>query len=169
MEIVKHPNELLKEVSSEVEYINSETIEILKEMEKTMKEKNGIGLAAIQIGIKQRMFVMREKEEVLFFINPKITMLSKEKDSYEEGCLSVPNVFVEILRPLSLQIKFIDIHGKQRKEEFKGLSARIIQHEFDHLEGILFFEKLKKSQQNILLKKYFEIMKEKHENIVCRD
>ena len=124
----------------------------------TMYAAPGIGLAAVQIGILKRLIVIDlskegEKKEPLFIINPEIISKSNELVSYEEGCLSIPNQFAEVKRPSACKINFIDYEGKKKEMSANGLLATCIQHEIDHLNGILFIDHLSKLKKDLIIKK----------------
>ena len=131
----------------------------------------GIGLAAVQIGVLKRAIVIDlskedEKKNPLFIVNPEITFKSKEFFSYEEGCLSIPNQFAEVERPNSCKVSFLDYDGKQKEIHAKGLLATCIQHEIDHLNGILFIDHLSKLKKDLILKKTKKQIKEINRVIV---
>lgn len=148
LNIIKYNNKLLRKKSNPVENIDKEIKILVENMFETMYLNNGIGLAAIQVGIPKKIFIIdiQEKTNSKFvMINPQILELSKDKFFYEEGCLSIPNVFSEVERAKSLTIEFTDLDGKKRLIKATGLLAVCIQHEYDHLEGILFIDKAAKS------------------------
>ncbi len=131
---------------------------IMNDMLETMYAANGIGLAAIQIGVPKRIIVMDlSKEEniklPMYFVNPVITKKNNEKITYEEGCLSVPNQFAEIDRPSKCEVEYLDYNGHKQNLQAEGLLATCIQHEMDHLEGILFIDYLSKLKKAIIIKK----------------
>jgi len=124
----------------------------------TMYAANGIGLAAIQIGVPKRIIVMdiskeENKKNPMFFVNPVIIKKNIEKATYEEGCLSVPNQFAEIDRPSSCEVEYLDYDGNKKNLKAEGLLATCIQHEMDHLEGILFIDYLSKLKKTMIIKK----------------
>ena len=128
----------------------------------TMYAANGIGLAAIQIGVPKRIIVMdiskdENKKEPIYFVNPTIKNKSIEKATYEEGCLSVPNQFAEIDRPNSCEVDYLDYEGEKKTLKAEGLLATCIQHEMDHLEGILFIDYLSKLKKSMIVKKLSKI------------
>ena len=130
----------------------------MKDMLETMYEAPGIGLAAIQIGILKRIVVIdiskdEEKKSPLFLINPEITFRSKKTSVYEEGCLSLPGQFAEIERPAECHLKYLDFDGKTKELKADGLLSTCIQHEVDHLNGILFIDYLSKLKKNMIIKK----------------
>ncbi len=162
-EIIKVPSRLLKKISKPVKEVNDEIRSILDDMLDTMYDAPGIGLAAIQIGIPLRMLVIdiskEEQKDPLFFINPEIFKPSKNLSSFEEGCLSVPGVWEEIERPDQCKVKFLDRKGKKQEKEFNGLLATVIQHEMDHLEGIVFVDHLSRLKKDLSIKKSIKFQK----------
>ena len=123
-----------------------------------MYAANGIGLAAIQIGVPKRIIVMdiskdEDKKQPMYFVNPVVKNKNKEKSTYEEGCLSVPDQFAEIDRPSKCEIEFLDFNGEKKLIKAEGLLATCIQHEMDHLEGILFIDYLSKLKKSMIIKK----------------
>ena len=147
--IITEPNKILRQKSKPVETVGEEERNIMDDMLETMYHANGIGLAAIQIGIPKRIIVMdisknKEKKNPMYFVNPIIKNKNSEKSTYEEGCLSVPNYFAEIDRPKKCEVDYLDYDGKKKTLSADGLLATCIQHEIDHLEGILFIDYLSK-------------------------
>ncbi len=155
--IITEPNKLLREISLPVENIGKKEQQLMDDMLDTMYAANGIGLAAIQIGVPKNVVVIdlnKDKKKIpMFFVNPKITSKSKSLTKYEEGCLSIPNLFAEIERPSECEIQYLDYFGKEKTLKAKGLLATCIQHEVDHLKGILFIDYLSKLKKDIILKK----------------
>jgi len=156
--ILTEPNTLLRQVSQPVEQVGEPEKELMNDMLETMYAANGIGLAAIQIGIPKRIIVMdlskeENKKLPMYFINPVITKKNNEKTTYEEGCLSVPNQFAEIDRPSKCEVEYLDYNGNKQNLQAEGLLATCIQHEIDHLEGILFIDYLSKLKKAIIVKK----------------
>ena len=157
-QILTIPDPLLRKVSEPVKAFNSELKNLMDDMLETMYAAPGIGLAAVQVGILKRIIVIDlakegEKKTPLFIVNPKITSKSKELISYEEGCLSIPNQFAEVKRPSSCKLNFLDYDGKEKELSADGLLATCIQHEIDHLNGILFIDHLSKLKKDLILKK----------------
>ena len=156
--ILTEPNKLLRQISKTVEKVEDEERKLMDDMLETMYAANGIGLAAIQIGVPKRIIVMdiskkENKKNPMFFVNPVIIKKNIEKATYEEGCLSVPNQFAEIDRPNSCEVEYLDYNGNKKKLKAEGLLATCIQHEMDHLEGILFIDYLSKLKKTMILKK----------------
>ena len=156
--ILKEPNKILRQISKPVEKVGNEERQLMKDMLETMYEANGIGLAAIQIGVPKRIIVMDiskddEKKQPRFFVNPIIKNKDLSKSTYEEGCLSVPNQFAEIDRPSKCEVEYLDYNGEKKILKAEGLLATCIQHEMDHLEGILFIDYLSKLKKSMIIKK----------------
>ncbi|MEK9544950.1 MAG: peptide deformylase [Pelagibacteraceae bacterium] len=155
--ILTEPDPFLRQKSSEVEQVTNETRKLMDDMLETMYDAPGIGLAAIQIGVPKRVIVIDlsrdEKKNPLYFVNPKIIKKSDTDSTYEEGCLSVPGQFAEVDRPDKCHISFLDYNGKKQELKAEGLLATCIQHEMDHLEGILFIDYLSKLKKNLIVKK----------------
>ena len=157
-QILTEPNKLLRQISKPVEKIGKDEQKLMDDMLDTMYAANGIGLAAIQIGVAKRIIVMDiskdpEKKEPRYFVNPIIKNKNLVKATYEEGCLSVPNQFAEIDRPSECEVEYLDYNGKKKFLNAKGLLATCIQHEMDHLEGILFIDYLSKLKKSMIIKK----------------
>ncbi len=155
--IITEPNKLLREISLPVKNVGKKEQQLMDDMLDTMYAANGIGLAAIQIGVPKNVVVIDlnkdNKKLPMFFVNPKITSKSKSLKKYEEGCLSIPNLFAEIERPSECEIQYLDYFGKEKTLIANGLLATCIQHEVDHLKGILFIDYLSKLKKDIILKK----------------
>ena len=156
--ILTEPNKLLRQVSLPVEKVGNEEKQLMVDMLETMQQAKGIGLAALQIGVPKRIIVMdignKEKEkEPMYFVNPVIKNKNSKHSTYEEGCLSVPNQFAEVDRPSTCEVEFLDYNGKKKILKASGLLATCIQHEMDHLEGILFIDYLSKLKKMMIVKK----------------
>jgi peptide deformylase len=155
--ILTEPDPFLRQKSSEVEQVTDETRKLMDDMLETMYDAPGIGLAAIQIGVPKRVIVIDlsrdDKKNPLYFVNPKIIKKSDTDSTYEEGCLSVPGQFAEVDRPDKCHVSFLDYNGKKQELKAEGLLATCIQHEMDHLEGILFIDYLSKLKKNLIVKK----------------
>ena len=163
--IVIEPDPILREKSASLEKVDDEIRALLDDMLETMYAAPGIGLAAVQVGILKRLIVIdiskdEEKKNPLILINPEIISRSQKKSIYEEGCLSLPGHFAEIERPAECEIKFVDYNGKEKKLHAKGLLATCIQHEVDHLNGILFIDYLSKLKKDMIIKKLIKHKKE---------
>ena len=166
--ILTEPNKDLRQISKNVDTVGKEEQKLMDDMLDTMYAANGIGLAAIQIGIPKRIIVMdlskkEGEKEPLYFVNPVIIERNTDKSTYEEGCLSVPNQFAEIDRPSKCDVEYLDYYGKKKLLKAEGLLATCIQHEMDHLEGILFIDYLSKLKKSMIIKK---LSKNKPDRIV---
>ena len=160
--ILIEPDKILRKISEPVAEVGTEEQKLMNDMIDTMYTANGIGLAAIQIGVPKRIIVIdisrdENKKEPMYFVNPVIKNKNLEKSIYEEGCLSVPNQFAEIERPNTCEVEYLDYDGKQQLLKAKGLLATCIQHEMDHLEGILFIDYLSKLKKLMIIKKLSKI------------
>ncbi|MDA8918321.1 peptide deformylase [Candidatus Pelagibacter sp.] len=160
--ILIEPNKLLRQISKSVDKVGDEERALMDDMLDTMYDAPGIGLAAIQIGIPKRIIVMdisrdEDKKEPRYFVNPIIKNRNEEKVKYEEGCLSVPDQFAEIERPNTCEVEYLDYDGKKQLLKAEGLLATCIQHEMDHLEGILFIDYLSKLKKSMIIKKLSKI------------
>ena len=156
--ILTEPNNILRQVSKPVERVGNEEKQLMRDMLETMYDANGIGLAAIQIGVPKRIIVIdisRDDEEKspMYFVNPIIKKKDTSRATYEEGCLSVPNQFAEIDRPSKCEVEYLDFNGEKKILKAEGLLATCIQHEMDHLEGILFIDYLSKLKKSMIIKK----------------
>ena len=156
--ILTEPNEILRKKSLPVDNVDKDLQILMDDMLETMYAAPGIGLAAIQVGVPKRVIVLdiEQKEgqkKPLFFVNPEIIQKSKNLSTYEEGCLSVPGQFAEIDRPDKCHIKYLDYYGEKKEINAEGMLATCIQHEIDHLEGILFIDHLSKLKKTMIIKK----------------
>ena len=163
--ILTEPNPFLRQKSKPVDKVDDSVRELMDDMLETMYKAPGIGLAAIQIGIPKRIIVLDisknpEKKEPMYFVNPEIVSASKNDATYEEGCLSVPGQFAEIDRPDKCHVKYLDYNGETKELKAEGLLATCIQHEMDHLEGILFIDYLSKLKKSMIIKKLSKQKKE---------
>tara|TARA_B100001029_G_scaffold132246_1_gene111114 strand:+ start:1945 stop:2469 length:525 start_codon:yes stop_codon:yes gene_type:complete len=163
--IVIEPDPILRKKSERLEKVDSNIKKLMDDMLETMYGAPGIGLAAVQVGILKRLVVIdiskdNEKKNPLFLINPELTFKSKNISSYEEGCLSLPGQFAEVERPAECHLNYIDYHGKEKKLKADGLLATCIQHEIDHLNGILFIDYLSKLKKDMIIKKLIKHKKE---------
>lgn len=161
--IIEVPDPRLRAVSTPVEAVTDETRALIADMFDSMYAARGIGLAAVQIGVPKRVIVMdlQEKEdeegkpirEPRVFINPEILDPSDDQSIYTEGCLSVPDQYADVERPAQCRVKWLDEDGKAHDELFEGLLATCIQHEMDHLEGIVFIDHLSRLKRDMIMKK----------------
>jgi len=160
--ILTEPNKILRQISKSVDKVGDDERKLMDDMLHTMYNAPGIGLAAIQIGVPKRIIVMdisrdENKKEPRYFVNPVIKNKNNEKAKYEEGCLSVPDQFAEIERPNTCEVEYLDYKGKKQILKADGLLATCIQHEMDHLEGILFIDYLSKLKKSMIIKKLSKI------------
>tara|TARA_Y100001970_G_scaffold204190_1_gene248606 strand:+ start:350 stop:874 length:525 start_codon:yes stop_codon:yes gene_type:complete len=163
--ILTLPDPILRKKSSNVVDVDNNLRQLMDDMLQTMYDAPGIGLAAIQIGVPKRVVVMDlakndEKKNPMYFINPEIIWKSEEKSSYEEGCLSIPNQFAKIERAEKCNVKYLDYNGNKKKIEATGLLSTCLQHEIDHLNGILFIDYLSKLKKDNIIKKVAKSKKE---------
>jgi len=157
-EILTVPHPVLKQVSAPVQAVDDELRALMDDMAATMYAAPGIGLAAVQVGVPKRVIVMdlaREGEEpaLRHFVNPEILWASEETLPYEEGCLSVPEIFDEVERPAKVKLRYLNYQGEAVEEEAEGLFAVCIQHEMDHLQGVLFIDHLSRLKREQAVKK----------------
>ena len=157
-QILIEPNKILREKSQHVERVDPDLQKLMDDMLETMYAAPGIGLAAIQVGVPKRIIVLdidqkEGQKNPMCFVNPEIIEKSKNNLTYEEGCLSVPGQFAEIDRPDECHVKYLDYYGQQKEIKAKGMLATCIQHEIDHLEGILFIDYLSKLKKTMIIKK----------------
>ena len=157
-EILTAPDARLKQVSAPVAVVDDDIRVLLDDMLETMYEAKGIGLAAIQINVPLRIIVMDlagEEEEArpLYLVNPQILDPSDETSLYQEGCLSVPEFYEEVERPARCRVKFLDYHGKEQSLDADGLFATCIQHEMDHLNGVLFIDHISRLKRDRIIRK----------------
>ena len=165
-EILLHPDPHLKKVCSAVDVVTPDVQALAKDMLETMYAAPGVGLAAPQIGSLQRLFVMdctpkEEEPEPLVLINPAVVWVSEEKNVYNEGCLSLPEMYEDVERPARAVVQFLDIDGAQQEREFDGLWATCAQHEIDHLNGKLFIDYLSGLKRSMITKKMLKLKKER--------
>ena len=168
--ILTEPNKLLRKVSLPVKKVGKEEQSLMDDMLETMYHAKGIGLAAIQVGVPKRIIVMdignREKEKKpMYFVNPIIKNKNSECSTYEEGCLSVPNQFAEVDRPSTCEVEYLDYNGNKKILKATCLLSTCIQHEMDHLEGVLFIDYLSKLKKTMIIKKLSK-QKNKSDRIV---
>ena len=164
--ILIEPDPILRKKSEKLEKVDLETQKFLDDMLDTMYSAPGIGLAAVQVGVLKRLIVVDiskedENKNPLFLINPIITQKSDKKSIHEEGCLSLPGYFAEIERPAECQVEYLDYNGNKQSLKATGLLSTCIQHEIDHLNGILFIDYLSKIKKDMIIKKLTKHKKEK--------
>ena len=168
--IVEVPDPRLRQISSPVEEVTDDVRELVSDMFETMYDAPGIGLAAIQVGVPKRILVIDLQEpaeeggepvkDPRVFINPEILTTSEQDVPYTEGCLSVPDQYAEVDRPDAIRARWLDLDGKQREDEIDGLLAVCLQHEMDHLNGVLFIDHLSRLKRDMILRKLAKQRKE---------
>ncbi len=163
-EIITVPDEVLKKVSNPIEKIGINEKKLIHDLFETMYKFNGIGLAAVQVGILKRVLVVdvsskNEKKQPIVLINPVIKNLSDEMSVYEEGCLSIPETFIEIERPKICEVEYIDEKGTKKNLKCDGLLSTCVQHEINHLDGKLIIDNLSKLKKDFIIKKISKIKK----------
>jgi peptide deformylase len=163
-DILKIPDKKLRLASEPVKRIDAGVRALAEDMFETMYDAPGIGLAAIQVGVPKRVVVMDlskkdEAQEPRVFINPEITWASKETSANEEGCLSIPEYYEEVERPLQVKVKYLDLEGKAHEIEAEGLFATCLQHEIDHTNGVLFIDHISRLKRDRVIKKFTKAAK----------
>jgi peptide deformylase len=163
-EILILPDKRLRLVSEPVKTIDREIKTLVADMFETMYEAPGIGLAAIQVGVPRRVVTMDlakkvDEKEPRVFINPEILWKSEEKAIYEEGCLSIPEFYEEVERPAQVRVKYLDLEGREQELEANGLLATCLQHEIDHLNGVLFIDYISRLKRERVVKKFAKAAK----------
>ena len=163
-EIVKLPDRRLRLVSKPIKRIDPEIRALIDDLFETMYDAPGIGLAAIQVGVAARVFTMdlSKKEgpqEPRIFVNPEIVWKSEETATYEEGCLSIPEFYEDVERPAQVRIKYLDLDGNEQELEANGLLATCVQHELDHLNGVLFIDHISRLKRSMIIKKFAKAAK----------
>jgi len=170
LHFIYYGNPILRKKAKPVENISNEIKQLVDAMIEAMDQKDGIGLAAPQVNHSIALFITRapiendenddwEKGEVRIFINPKILSYSSDEDYFSEGCLSIPKVYGDVFRPLKIKVEATNLEGKRFTEDFSGMSARVILHENDHLNGVLFIDRLESSTRKKIDSKLREIKK----------
>ena len=170
-DIITVPDETLKKISEPLYKVEANEKKLINDLFETMYKSKGIGLAAVQVGILKRILVIdvsskEKKKAPLSFINPIIKKVSDETSIYEEGCLSIPDTFIEIERPKFCEIEYIDINGKIRNMRCEGLLSTCIQHEINHLDGKLIIDHLSKLKRDFIIKKISKLRKDPDRIIV---
>ena len=156
--IITVPDEILKKISTSIEKIGVNEKRLINDLFETMYHSKGIGLAAVQVGILKRIIVIDisgkdEEKKPLSLINPIIKKVGNETSTYEEGCLSIPDTFIEIERPKTCEVEYIDINGKKKILRCDGLLSTCLQHEINHLDGKLIIDNLSKLKRDLIIKK----------------
>ena len=162
--IITVPDKILREISQPLEKVGKEEQKLIDDLFDSMYHSNGIGLAAIQVGIPKRIIVLdildkNKKKQPMCFINPVIKKKSNKFSSYEEGCLSIPDTFIEIERPRICEVEYIDIDGKMKNLKCDGLLSTCLQHEINHLDGKLIIDHLSKLKRDLIIKKISKLKK----------
>ncbi|MGH6866590.1 MAG: peptide deformylase [Methyloceanibacter sp.] len=157
--IITIPDPILRKKAKAVERIDDELRRLMDDMLASMYDASGVGLAAPQIGISRRLIVMDPTKDdapktPVFMVNPRILEVSDELNVHEEGCLSIPDVTAEVERPAKTRVAFLDLNGKPRQAELEGFWATIVQHEIDHLNGVLFIDHLSRLKRDMIVKKF---------------
>jgi peptide deformylase len=165
LKIVFAPDPILRQTCEQLEQVDEHHVKLIKEMFQTMYEANGVGLAAPQVGINKRIFVIDSgaREEIkkpIAMINPIVTSIKKSLSVYEEGCLSFPGHYAELERPDEITVEYLDIDNKKKKLTSKDFTSRIIQHELDHINGILFIDYLSRLKRDVIIRKMKKYKKE---------
>ena len=163
-DIITVPNEILKRISEPIEKIGKNEKKLVKDLFDTMYASKGIGLAAVQVGILKRILVIDvstkdEQKKPISLINPTIKRLSDDTSVYEEGCLSIPETFIEIERPKICEIEYIDLDGNKKELKCDGLMSTCVQHEINHLDGKLIIDHLSKLKKDFIIKKISKLQK----------
>ena len=163
-DIITVPNEILKKISEPIEKIGTNEKKLVKDLFDTMYASKGIGLAAVQVGILKRILVIDvstkdEQKKPISLINPIIKRLSDDTSVYEEGCLSIPETFIEIERPKICEIEYIDLDGNKKELKCDGLMSTCVQHEINHLDGKLIIDHLSKLKKDFIIKKISKLPK----------
>jgi len=174
LKIYETPDPVLRQISTPVETVDDELKTLIRDMFETMYDAPGIGLAAVQVGVPKRLLVMDLQEpedpedpespvvrDPRVFINPEVLKTSEQEVPYTEGCLSVPDQYAEVMRPDRITARWMDENGTTHEEELDGLLAVCLQHEMDHLEGVLFIDHLSKLKRDMVLKKLAKTRKDR--------
>jgi peptide deformylase len=164
--IIILPDSKLRLVSEPVKNVDDSMRKLMDDMVDTMHDAPGIGLAAIQIGVPQRIVVIDlakkdEPPDVQYFVNPEVVWASEDKSVYEEGCLSIPEYYEEVERPARIRARFLDRDGQRSEIEAEGLLATALQHEIDHLNGVLFIDHISRLKRDRVIKKFVKQAKQK--------
>jgi peptide deformylase len=163
-DIIILPDKRLRLVSEPVKAVDADVRALVDDMFETMYKAPGVGLAAIQLGIPRRIVTVDtsrkdDEKQPQAFLNPEVIWSSEEKGTYEEGCLSIPEYYEEVERPLQVKVRFTDLDGKIREVEANGLLATVLQHEIDHTNGVLFIDHISKLKRDRVIKKFVKAAK----------
>ena len=169
MKIVLYGHPTLREKAEKVDEVDDNVRETLDEMVALMRKANGVGLAANQVDIAKRFFVLEHEGVVKKVINPEILEFSEEIADMEEGCLSIPGIYKKVNRPVKIKVKYLNENGEEVVEELDEMWARAFQHEFDHIEGILFTDKLSVMNKRLVAKKLDVLKKDFAKGRIYRD
>ena len=165
LSIITAPDPRLKIKSTDVDHIDPKLQKFMDNMSDTLRlSSNGVGLAAPQVGVNKRVIIINsfkdgERGKTLFFVNPKILSFSEETEISEEGCLSVPGYCAEVRRSKSIKVRYLDYHNSEQEISFTGFMSICLQHEIDHLDGILFIDRLSSTKKNIAIRKLKKLKK----------
>jgi len=163
-DIIILPDKRLRLVSEPVKTVDAELRALIDDMFETMYEAPGVGLAAIQVGVPKRVITADtakkdEPKQPQVYINPEVVWSSEQKNTYEEGCLSIPEYYEEVERPAQVKVRFTDLDGKAHEVEANGLLATVLQHEIDHINGVLFIDHISKLKRDRVIKKFAKAAK----------
>ena len=163
------PDPLLKTVSAPVERVDGRVRELMDDMVETMYAAPGIGLAAIQVGVPERLVVMdvsrdEDDRQPLYLVNPEMVWASEEKSVYEEGCLSIPDYYEEVERPAECKVRFLDRDGAEMEMHCSGLLSTCVQHEIDHLNGVLFIDHISRLKRQRVMRRFAKAKKQEGED-----
>lgn len=166
LDIITIPDPRLKAISKPVATVDDDLRKLMDDMLETMYAAPGIGLAAIQVGVAKRVLVLdlegdADNPQPLYMVNPEILWTSEEMHVYNEGCLSVPDQYADVERPRDIKIKYLDYHGKEVEEDMTELFATCVQHEIDHLNGVVFIDHISRLKRDMIVKKIRKLVKEK--------
>jgi len=160
LKVVCHPDPLLREKSTRVDDIDDAVAELANDMVDTMHRARGIGLAGVQVGRLERLFVVHVEGDIpRVFINPSILETSLEQGEYDEGCLSIPEIYADVTRPLAVRVQAWNERGRPFTLDAEGMLARVVQHEYDHLNGVLFIDHLSEEVREKVLADYDRVLK----------
>ena len=165
LDILVYPDPRLRKKALPVELLNNKIQHLIRDMAETMYAAPGMGLAAVQVGAAERVIVVDssrqdEQPQLLQLINPELVWASDELATYEEGCLSLPEFYAEMTRPAAVEIRYLDLEGENRTRKTEGVQATCVQHEMDHLDGILFVDHLSPVRRSIILRKLAKAKKQ---------
>lgn len=168
--ILKLPHPVLREKALPVERVDADLRRLLRDMLETMYDAPGIGLAGPQVGVSRRVLVIdtardEEPKAPRLLINPEILSAGDIRRSHEEGCLSIPEVYAEVERPALVRVRYLDEEGRAREEDFNDLLATVVQHEIDHLDGVLFVDHLSRLKRDLLIKRFLKAQREKADTV----